>query len=100
MNVHPEVDDVGNELGVGLSLVPGTHDAETHPQVPLLHEARNDRMKRTLARCEDVGVLVVEREEGAAILQREAGAGRDQPAAESLVDALNQRHDVAFTIDR
>jgi len=36
-------------------------------------------MKRALARREDVGVLVVEREEGASILQREAGAGGTSP---------------------
>ena len=43
---------------------------------------------------------LVEREERAAIVQREAGPGRHEAAAEPLVDALNQRDDVAVLVDR
>src|SRR5258705_470319 len=99
LNVHAVIDDVGDELGVGLCLIPGAHDAEADTKVALLHEPRDDRVQRTLARCQHVRVVFVEREERAAILQREAGASRHQPAAEPLVDALNERHDVAVAID-
>ena len=66
----------------------------------LLHEPRNDGVKRTFARRQHVRVLLVEREERPAILQREAGPGRHESAAKALVDALDQRHDVAVAIDR
>ena len=40
LNVHPVVDDVGDELSVGLRLVEAAHDAEADARVAALHEAR------------------------------------------------------------
>ena len=48
-------------------------------EVAFLHEPRDDRVKRPFARREHVRVLLVEREERAAILQGEAGPGGTSP---------------------
>jgi len=55
LNVHLEVDHVGDELRVGLRLVPAAHDSEGHASVALLREGRNDRGAAALAAGEQVG---------------------------------------------
>ena len=45
-------------------------------------------------------MTLLEREERAAVVQREAGARRNDAGTESLVDALDQRRDVSFSVDR
>jgi len=55
LNIHLEVDHVGDELRVGLRLVPAAHDAEGHASVALLGEGRNDGVQRALAAGEHVG---------------------------------------------
>ena len=67
--------------------------------VAAFHEPRDDRVQRPLARSERVRVRLVEREQCAAVVQREAGAGRDDRGAEPFVDALDQRDDVAVAVD-
>src|SRR5262249_57793409 len=92
-------DHVRHELRVCLRLVPAAHDAEADPRAVALHESRDDRVQWALARLEHVWVIAVEREEGTAVLQREAGARWDEPGAERMVHALNQGHDVAVAVD-
>ena len=46
-----------------------------------------------------LGCPSLEREERPAIVQRKARPGRDDAAAEPLVDALNQRDDIAVLVD-
>ena len=95
-----EVGDVGHELRVRLRLVPSAHDPEGDPRAVLLHEPRDDRVERPLARRQRVRVVRLEREQRAAVLQHEAGAVRDDAGAEPGVVALDQRHHVAVAIDR
>ena len=52
----PVVDDVRDELRVRLRLVPAAHDAEPDLHVVLLHERRDDRVQRPLARRQRVGL--------------------------------------------
>ena len=55
LDVEPVVDDVGDELRVRLRLVEAAHDPEPDPHVALLHEPRDDRVQRPLARREPFG---------------------------------------------
>ena len=92
------VHDVGNELRVRLRLVQPAHDAEADVHVALLHEGRNDGVERPLARRERVGMVGIHLEQPAAILQREAVIVHHHARAEMLVEALDQRDDVAVAV--
>jgi len=48
LNIHLEIDHVGDELRVGLRLVPTAHDPERDPRVALLRKGRDDRVQGTL----------------------------------------------------
>ena len=76
LDVHPEIHDVGNKLGMRLGLVPASHDAESDACIALLHERGNDGVQRTLVWRERVRMAALEREQPAPVLQREAGSGR------------------------
>ena len=79
LHVHAEVDDVGDDLRVGLRLVVAAHHAECHPRRAVLREhRRHERVQRPLVRADLVGVAGLQREAGAAILQRDAGLARDE----------------------
>ena len=93
-----EVGDVGHELRVRLRLVPSAHDPEGDPRAVLLHESRDDRVERPLARSQRVRVVRLEREQRATVLQHEAGAIRDDAGSEPGVVALDERHHVAVAI--
>src|SRR5579884_2552442 len=80
--VHAEVHDVGNELRVRLRLIEAAHDAEGDARFALLHEGGDDRVQRALVAGHDVGRAGLEIEEGAAVLQRKAGAVGDEKRAE------------------
>ena len=56
-------------------------------------------MERALARRERVRVRRIQREQPAAVLQREARALGNQARSEAREDALDQRHHVAVAID-
>ena len=63
------------------------------------HQRRDDRVERPLVRFEMVGVVRVEGEKAAAILQGETQIARHQARPEPDVVALNQRDAVAILID-
>ena len=80
-------------------LVGTAHDAEADVQVAALHERRDDGVERALAAGEHVGMLGIERESGAAILQSEAHAVDRDAGTEIAEDALNPARDVAVVVD-
>jgi hypothetical protein len=56
LDVHPEIDDVDENLRVPLGLHVSTHQPEREPGFAVFgHEARNDRVERPLMRLEAVG---------------------------------------------
>src|SRR6185312_2259855 len=55
LDVHAEVNNVGNELRLGLRLVPAAHDAEADMNVALLHKGRNDGVERALVSGKGIG---------------------------------------------
>ena len=92
-----EVDhrDVG--LQVDLRLAVGAHAAEHRPELLVLERERRDqRVQRHLAGLEAIGMLRVEREIGAAVLQHHAGLGGGDARAEHAVQAEDQRRGVAL----
>src|SRR5580704_3725186 len=50
LDVHPIVDEIGDELGVSQWLVRAAHDAEPDVNVSAFHERRNNSVERALAR--------------------------------------------------
>ena len=94
------IDEPRDHLEVTLRLHGTTHHAERSQQVaPLEQHAGDDRVERPLRRGEHVRVVRALDEARGAVLEREAGAGRDDAGAEALVDALNQRDRGAVTVD-
>ena len=57
LNVHPVIDDIGDELRVRQRLVRPAHDAEADMLIAAFHESRNDGVERPLAAGEHVGML-------------------------------------------
>ena len=99
LHIHSVVDDVGDELRVGLRLVPAAHNAEADVDIALLHEGRDDGVKRAFVSGERVGQARSEVEN----LRRGSGRrsrGRgDEAGAVAGVVALDQRDDVAVLVD-
>jgi len=99
------IDDVGDELHVGLRLVPAAHDAEGAANDAVagflgpFHEPGNDRVERTLPRRERIGMRRVHREQPATALQHEARTVGHQAGSEVGEVALNERDHVAGSID-
>ena len=69
LNIHPEVDNIGDKLRVGLRLIESAHNSESDARVALAHERGNNRVQRPLVPGERVGRFRVEIEQAAAILQ-------------------------------
>ena len=100
LHVHAEIDQVDQHLHLSLRLHVAAHDAEDEPRLAVLrHHRRDDRVERPLVRFQSIGVLRVEGEQHAAILEGEAEFGRHQAGAEADVVALDQRDAVAVLID-
>mmetsp|Transcript_19740 Transcript_19740/g.78614 ORF Transcript_19740/g.78614 Transcript_19740/m.78614 type:complete len:568 (+) Transcript_19740:124-1827(+) len=88
------IDEIRDDLRLALRLHEAAHDAEREPRLVVLEgEARHDGVVRPLPRRVDVGVVLLEREQSAAVLQREA-ADREL-RAEAVVVGLDERDHVA-----
>ena len=90
LNVHPEDEQIQQQLRVSLRLHRAAHESEAHVwrvrasvsrrlRARLGDEARNERVERTLARRHGIRQSRLHRESCAAILQREAGARHHDP---------------------
>ena len=55
LNVHFEIDDIGDELRVGLRLIPAAHDSEGDAHIAVLGESRNDGMEWTFMAAQSIG---------------------------------------------
>ncbi len=93
LRVDAVIDHPGEHLHMTLRLHRAAHDAERQldGSVPL-GEPRDDRVERPLAPRHDVGMLGPRGEPGAAVLQRDAGVGDDDPRAEAVVVGLDEGH--------
>ena len=87
------VNQTRHHLHVALSLHRTTHDAEAHQRFAVFAEkARDDGLKRTFARGDDIGMTRFQVEAVAAVLQADAGAGHHDAGAEAGVVGLDVRH--------
>ena len=98
LQAHAVVDVIGHELRMGHGLHRAAHDAEADMLVALFHEGRNDGVERALSTGEHVGMLGIEIETRAAILQHKAHAFHGDARAEAGIYALNPTSDVAVFI--
>src|SRR5436309_9613281 len=97
LGVEAVVDEPRDELHVRLGLDEAAHHAERPEQRAVTEQhAGDDRVVWAPARIDLAG----DREAGAAVLEDDAGAGRDDEGAEALVEALDQRDGVAVAVDR
>jgi hypothetical protein len=91
LNVHPEINDVEQNLDVPLRLHVAAHHAEREPGLAVFEDHRgNDRVKGAFAAFEPIGRFLVERKSRAAIVQDDPGVARDQTRSERAEDALDE----------
>ncbi len=89
LDVHAEIDDVGQNLDMALRLHVAAHQPEGQERLAVLQdEAGDDGLERAFARRIDVGGRRIERIELAAILEHEAQMIRDQPRAHAAIVRL------------
>src|SRR5262249_31755810 len=70
------------------------HRSKREIRVTVAHEQRGyQRVKRAFAGLQMIGMLLVERKEGAAVLQDDPGVAADHGAAKVVIDRLDQRGD-------
>ena len=101
LDVHAEVDDVGDDLRVGLRLVVAAHHAERHHRAPVLREhRRHQRVQRPLVRADLVRMTRLQRESRAAVVQRDAGVAGHEAGAEAAEERLDERDHVAVAVRR
>src|SRR5207247_1328973 len=87
LDVQTVVDDVRDELGMGLRLIEPAHDAEPDPDVAFLQERGNDRVQRPLPRSDGVRMVLVQRKKPAPVVQGEAAAMWHEATSEVVVEA-------------
>jgi hypothetical protein len=80
LQVHPEHEQVQQDLHVALRLHVAAHDAVAHERLlaagrGLRHKGGDDRVERTLAGSNRVRQPFVHRERGPAVLERETRPG-------------------------
>ncbi len=104
LQIHPEQQEVEQQLHVALRLHRAAHHPEAQPRLVSAvcsrpgDEGGDDGVKRKLARPDRVGAARLQREPRPAILQGEAGAGHHDARTELPVDAVDQRDHVALTV--
>src|SRR6185295_18037648 len=89
LDIHPEIDNVGDELSVRLGLVPAADDAEADVHVALLHERRNNRMERPHSGFQGVGPGRVQGIATGPIVQMKASSFNYDARPEGAAEALN-----------
>src|SRR5258708_38549739 len=99
LDIAAVIDHGDVSLELDLRLAVGAHAAEHRPEFLLLERQRgNQRVQRHLAGLEAVGMLWIEREIGAAVLQHHAGRAGGDAGAEHAIEAEDQRGGIAFGI--
>jgi hypothetical protein len=92
LQVHAEVHQVHHDLRMALRLHRPAHHAEAGERLAVAgDEGRDDGLERTLARRIAVGMVVLQHEHLAAVLQDEAQPRRRHAAAHAAVVGLDQR---------
>ena len=99
LGVQVEVHVVHDHLDVALGLHVAAHDAEgTHGLAVLHQEAGNDGVVAALAGLEGVGVLLIQGEVVATVLEGDAGTAHHHAGAEAHVVGLNEGDHVALPV--
>src|SRR5216684_6795591 len=99
LNVHAEIDKIGQHLSVSLWLHVAAHHSERKEQLPVLqHHAGNECMERALSRRNNVRVLGLETKERSTVMKHNACIARDKPRAECFEQTVDERHSVAVLI--
>ena len=80
-------------------LIRSTHDSKADVLIAAFHEPGDDGVIRTLATRQNVGMLGIQTETRAAILQHESHAIHRDSRAERGKDTLNPAGDVALAVD-
>ena len=80
LDIHVEINNVGNELRVRLGLVEAGHNTEANGLAIFLHHGGDNRVQRTFVTCERVGLPRLHVETGAAVLQAKPVCSATRPA--------------------
>ena len=99
--VHPKIHQVDDNLDMPLRLHAAPHQTEGRVGCSIPpHEGRDDGVEGALAGLEGVGVLGIEGEERAPVLDSDADLGHHIAGAEAGVVGLDQRHQHAVRVGR
>src|SRR4029077_4122558 len=92
LDVESIIHAIDDDLRLPLRLHVAAHHAERHPGLPVARgKSGNDRLERTLARCVDVGMSILQREQLAAILKHKPEPVRYEARAHAAKIRLNLR---------
>ena len=91
LQAHAEINNIDQHLHMALGLHAAAHQAEAHDRLAVFHhEGGDDGVEGPLARRVNIGVALVEREQGAAILENKAQPVGHQPRAHAAIIGLDQ----------
>ena len=99
LEIHPEVHEIDDDLHMALRLDVAAHDAVCNQRQAIFRDESGDNgMKRTLPRAEIIGMLRIQAEPRAAVLQAEAQPARHVPRTAAMVDGLDERDHVPVLV--
>ena len=99
LQIHPEINQIDQNLHVTLRLHGTTHHPETQPGLTILgYKGGNNGVKGAFVRGVGIKMPFFQGKELSTILQDEAQIVRHHARAHTAVIALNQRYHVPFFI--
>src|SRR5437660_7585720 len=72
LDVHSIIHNIAYKLRMGQRLIGPANNAESHVYIAMFHKSRNDRVKRTLARRQRVGMPWIKNKKSSPVLQNKA----------------------------
>ena len=99
LGIHAQVEGVHQDLGEPLGVGVATDHAHHEFRQPIAqHHRRQDRMARTVAGRQGVGMTRLAGELGRPVVEQHARVACHQPGAEQSADAGHQRYGVALAV--
>src|SRR5947199_3703335 len=94
LNIHLVIDEIRNELRLGMRLIDASHNPKADVCVATLHESGNDRVEWPLVRSQYIGMLGFEVKSTSTVVQNETHPLHRNARAPNIGDALYPGWDV------
>jgi hypothetical protein len=100
LQIKPVLEQLDQQIRVAGRLILPAHDAERHQRPPVLHhQARDDRVHRTLAGSERVRMFRIQPEARAAVVQHHPALGGEDRRAEGIEERVDEGDHKPVAID-